>query len=264
MSCDEANCSREPPPPDRIFADVPSTVHALARPLLPLALLLSWTVLAVALAFAPYDRGDWALENILSGLLVLVLCLSRRRFPFSGLSYVLMFVFLALHVVGAHYTYSKVPYDAWCEALFGRTLSSVFGFERNHFDRLVHFLYGFLLSYPMREVFVRVAGVRGFWGYFLPLLMTMASSCLYEIIEWVAAVVVGGDVGAAYLGTQGDEFDSQKDMALASLGAVLSLLVVAAIHKRVARDFQAEWAESLRVKRARPLGEVAIAERKTR
>lgn len=242
---------------------MPSTLHSLARIFDPLGLLLVWTALAVALAFHPFDRGDWALENVLSALLVLVLCLTHRRFPFSRISYALMFVFLVLHLIGAHYTYSEVPYDAWFERAFGITLSSVFGFERNHFDRLVHFLYGFLLSYPMREVFVRVAGVRGFWGYCLPLLMTMATSCLYEIIEWAAALVVGGELGAAYLGTQGDEFDAQKDMALASLGALLSLLVVAAIHRRVAHDFQSEWAESLRVKGKRPLGEVAIAERKT-
>lgn len=220
----------------------------------PLTLLVAWVGLAIFLAFEPYDRQDWALENVLSALLVVALVLTARRFPFSRVSYGLFFAFLVLHVIGAHYTYSLVPYDAWCERLFGRTLSSVFGFERNHFDRLVHFLYGFLLSYPMREVFVRIAGVRGFWGYFLPLLMTMATSCVYELIEWGAAEVFGGPLGEAYLGTQGDVFDAQKDMALASLGAVLSLLIVGRIHARVARDFQAEWAESLRVKHVRPLG----------
>jgi putative membrane protein len=241
---------------------VSSTPHPLARWFHPLTLLVVWIALAILLAFDPLDRADWLLENILSALLVIALCLTHRRFPFSRVSYVLLFVFLVLHVIGAHYTYSLVPYDAWFESVFGRTLSSVFGFERNHFDRLVHFLYGFLLAYPMREVFVRVAGARGFWGYALPLLMTMATSCVYEIIEWLAAITVGGDLGAAYLGTQGDEFDAQKDMALASVGALLALLIVAAIHRRVAKDFQAEWAESLRVKRQRPLGEVAITEQR--
>jgi len=241
---------------------VASKTRSTNKLLHPLTLLGVWLVLAIALAFGPVDRADWALENILSAIFVAVLWLSYKRFPFSRVSYVLMFLFLVLHVVGAHYTYSKVPYDVWFESIFGRTLSSVFGFERNHFDRLVHFLYGLFLAYPMREVFVRIAGVRGFWGYFLPLLMTMATSCLYEMIEWAAAIVVGGDLGAAYLGTQGDEFDSQKDMALATLGTALSLVVVAIMHVRLARDFQAEWAESVRVKRARPLGEVAIGEGK--
>lgn len=228
---------------------------------LPPILLFVWLALAVVLAFGPYDRGDWALENALAVAFVLVLVLTHRRFPFSNVSYSLMFAFLVLHEIGAHYTYSEVPYDAWSEAVFGRTLSSVFGTERNHFDRVVHFLYGFLLSYPMREIFVRIAKAEGFWGYFLPLLMTMATSCLYEILEWIASLLVAPGVGAAYLGTQGDEFDAIKDMALATLGACLSLFVVAKIHRSLARDFQEQWAESLRVKRRKPLGEVAVRER---
>ena len=120
--------------------------------------------------------------------------------------------------MGAHYTYSLVPYDAWVEALTGRTLSSLTGWERNHFDRLVHFSYGLLLAYPAREVFLRVADVRGFWGYYLPLDVVMATSMLYELIEWGAASVFGGDLGVAYLGTQGDPWDAQKDMALATAG----------------------------------------------
>jgi len=227
---------------------------------LPLILLLVWLALAVALAFGPYDRGDWALENALAVAFVLVLVLTHRRFPFSNVSYSLMFAFLVLHEVGAHYTYAKVPYDAWSESIFGRSISSVLGTERNHFDRVVHYLYGFLLSYPMREIFVRIARAIGFWGYCLPLMMTMATSCLYEILEWLATLCVAPELGAAYLGTQGDEFDAIKDMALASLGACVSLVIVAMIHRSLARDFQEQWAESLRVKRRTPLGEVAVRE----
>jgi putative membrane protein len=217
-------------------------------------------VVAALLAIGPNDRGTWVLENALAVALVVMLWITRRVFPFSNVSYTLIFLFLVLHEVGAHFTYSQVPYDAWSEKLFGRSVSDVFGFERNHYDRLVHFLYGFLLAYPMREIFVRVAGAKGFWGYLLPLLMTMASSCLYEIIEWWAALVFGSDVGNAYLGTQGDEFDSQKDMALASLGALLSLAVVFVVHRRLARDFHSEWVASLAIKRRKPLGEQSIAE----
>lgn len=227
---------------------------------LPAILLTVWLLLAALLAVGPNDRGDWALENALAVAFVVLLWCTHRRFPFSNLSYVLMFGFMVLHEVGAHYTYSLVPYDAWSEAVSGHTISAFLGLERNHFDRVVHFLYGFLLAYPMREVFVRIAGAKGFWGYFMPLLMTMGTSCLYEIIEWLAAETVGGDLGAAYLGTQGDEFDAQKDMALASVGTLIAAVIIGLIHRRYARDFQREWAESLRVKRARPLGEVAIAE----
>lgn len=94
---------------------------------------------------------------------------------------------------------------------------------------------------------------EGFWGYFLPLDLTMSSSALYEIIEWAAAVVFGGDLGAAFLGTQGDPWDAQKDMALASLGALIAMCVTAAVNYHYQRDFAREWQESLRVKRRAPL-----------
>jgi len=101
--------------------------------------------------------------------------------------------------------------------------------------------------------------VRGFWGYFLPLDLTMSTSMLYELIEWGAAVNIGGELGQAYLGTQGDIWDAQKDMALASLGALLAMLVTAALNWRYQRDFAREWNESWRVKGAEPLGEDELA-----
>jgi len=222
-------------------------------------LLGAFAVLAGLLAIGPTDRSDWALENALAFAGVAVLVTTRRRFPFSRMSYTLIFVFLCLHEVGAHYTYSLVPYDAWTEALTGRTFSGLLGWERNHYDRLVHFAYGLLLAYPIREVFLRVADVRGFWGYYLPLDVTMATSMLYELIEWGAAEAFGGDLGVAYLGTQGDPWDAQKDMALATAGALLSMALTAAINRRLQRDFAREWADSLRVKHAAPLGEAALA-----
>jgi putative membrane protein len=103
--------------------------------------------------------------------------------------------------------------------------------------------------------------VRGFWGYFLPFDLTMSSSMTYELVEWGAAELLGGDLGMAYLGTQGDVWDAHKDMALASLGGLLAMLVTLAINHRSQRDFAREWAESLRVKRIEPLGEAELARR---
>jgi len=221
-----------------------------------LALLLA---LSTLLAIAPHDRADWALENALLVGGVAVLVATHERLPLSRVSYTLIFLFFCLHAVGAHYTYSLVPYDAWCEALTGRTLSSLTGWNRNHYDRLVHLAYGLLLAYPAREVFMRVADVRGFWGYFLPLDVTMATSMLYELIEWGAASLFGGDLGVAYLGTQGDQWDAQKDMALATVGAIVAMLVTGVINWRYQRDFARAFAESLRVKHREPLGEDALA-----
>lgn len=201
-----------------------------------------------ALAIQPWYFHDWMMENVLLVPTMLVLLWGYRKRLFSRVSFTLIFIFLCLHEVGAHYTYEKVPYNDWWKALTGRTLNEVLGWERNHYDRLVHFLYGLLIAYPVREIFLRVARVRGFWAYFLPLEFTMATSALFELIEWAAAVFVGQELGAAYVGTQGDIWDAQQDMALASLGALIAMLVIAFINGRYQRDFAQEWSQSLDVK----------------
>jgi putative membrane protein len=175
-------------------------------------------------------------------------------------SYTLIFLFLCLHTLGGHYTYSEVPYDRWLQQLTGGfSLDAAMGWQRNHYDRFVHFAYGLLLAYPVRELFLRVAVVRGFWGYFLPLDLTMSTSALYEMIEWGAATLFGGDLGIAYLGTQGDVWDAQKDMLCATAGALIAMTVTALLNVWLQRDFAREWVESLRVKDPRPAGEEAIA-----
>lgn len=217
-----------------------------------------FVVLWVALAIQPRHRKDWALENVLVLAFGVVLAASHRRLRLSTVSYAAIFTFLCLHEVGAHYTYAEVPYDAWFSAVTGKSLNELLDWQRNNFDRVVHFAYGLLLAYPVREVFLRVAAVRGFWGYFLPLDLTMSTSMLFELFEWLAVAMFGGELGVAYLGTQGDVWDAHKDMALASLGALISMGLTAAFNARLRRDFAREWIESLRVKQAEPLGEVEI------
>jgi len=226
------------------------------RYLLVLAVIfaIEWTVLAVS----PNDRADWALENILVVVFVMLIASSYKYFPLSRVSYTLIFLFLLLHEVGAHYTYAEVPYDEWWGERFGYSLDQSLGFERNHFDRLVHFCYGLLLAYPIREVFIRIADVKGFWGYFLPLDLTMSTSMMFELFEWGAAELFAGDLGVAYLGAQGDIWDAHKDMVLASLGALCAMLATAFINIRLQRDFAHEWNESLRIKGQLPLGEDEI------
>lgn len=223
-----------------------------------LSLLGVFLLLAVALGIAPLYRHDWMLENILSVVAVILLLSTSKSFPLSRISYTLIFMFLCLHEIGSHYTYAEVPYDSWWQSVFGYSLNGALGFERNHFDRLVHFLYGLLLAYPVREMFIRVAGMKGFWSYFLPLDLTMSTSMLYELVEWAVAEVFGGELGMAYLGTQGDVWDAHKDMALASLGALLAMGVTAGMNGWLQRDFAREWNESLRVKHNAPLGEDEI------
>lgn len=230
--------------------------HPHRRYLLVLAVIFG--LLWAGLAIAPYDRHDWALENALVLAFALGLTASYRHFTFSRISYTLIFLFLCLHALGAHYTYSEVPYDRWWRSLTGSTFNAQMGWDRNHFDRLVHLCYGLLFAYPLREVFLRVAQARGFWGYFLPLDFTLSTSAMFELFEWAAAAFFGGDLGVAYLGTQGDVWDAHKDMLLAGMGATLAMLITAAINLRLQRDFAREWSESLRIKDPQPLGEDEI------
>lgn len=215
---------------------------------------IEWIILAIA----PYKREVWACENILVLVAVIVLASSYKAFAFSRISYTCIFLIFFIHEIGAHYTYVQVPYDAWGEALFGFSINDLLGLQRNHYDRFVHFSYGFLIAYPMREVFIRIVNVRGFWGYFFPLDITMSTSMIFELFEWLIAVIFAGDIGIAYLGAQGDIWDAQKDMLSASLGATLSISLAALIDFCLKHDFLREWRESLRIKHHIPLGENEI------
>lgn len=187
------------------------------------ALLLCYGLLWIWLAIAPVNRRDWLLENLLAFALVVLLVLTYRRFQFSDVSYGLIACFMTLHAVGAHYTYAEVPFGFW--------LKDLFSLSRNPFDRIVHFAYGALLAYPVREALIRLAGVRGLWSYYLPASLILAQSGLFEIIESVVAAFASPELGGAYLGMQGDVWDAQKDMAAALGGAALAMIVTFAISK---------------------------------
>jgi len=209
---------------------------------------MGWFVLALD----PLHRGDWLLENVLVFVFIFIAFVTRKRFVFSRVSVTLIFIFLSIHAIGSHYTYSEVPLDRFSIFLTGQSYADLTGWTRNHFDRFVHFCYGLLLAYPIREIFLRIANVRGFWGYFLPWDLTLSTSMIYELIEWAAAEIFGGELGMAYLGTQGDVWDAHKDMALAGLGATIAITLIVLINLYVQRDFSREWAESLRVKQREP------------
>jgi putative membrane protein len=193
--------------------------HSVLAKRLGAAFALIW----VALAIAPWYREDWLLENMLVLIAVPLIARYGPSLRLSDTSYVLLFVFFTLHVIGAHYTYSEVPYDQWYEALTGRSFTGDFGAGRNHYDRLVHFLYGLLMARPVMELLDARARPTGIWRWLLPVLFMMSHGALYETIEWLAALLFGGDLGMAYLGTQGDVWDAQKDTALAALGAALGV-----------------------------------------
>jgi putative membrane protein len=179
----------------------------------------------IGLAWEPVDRQTWLLENVLVVLGFLILWRLLRSVPLSPSAILAVLMFLTLHTIGAHFTYSMVPYDnAWI-SLSGESLDHWMNSQRNHYDRLVHFLYGALMLLPIRELLIHHTGTKGFSSWFLSFNLILSTSASYELIEWAAAEIFGGELGAAFLGMQGDEWDSQRDMALAALGAVIVISV---------------------------------------
>jgi len=183
-----------------------------------------YTILWILLAIHPVHLVVWFLENLLVFVAIAVLVSTYHRLQFSNLAYGLFGLFLALHAVGAHYTYAKVPAGFWMQHLLH--------LNRNHFDRVIHFGFGLLLVYPVQELLQRVAGVRVTWLPWLALATIAAMSSFFEILEAIIAQIVRPDLGAAYLGTQGDIWDAQKDMIAAIVGGMLTTLVISAVGRR--------------------------------
>lgn len=178
------------------------------------ALCTCYALIWVIAAIDPVKRSDWLLENLLVFICVPVLVFTYRRLPLSDSSYVLFFLFLVMHAVGAHYTYAEVPLGYW--------LKDWLHLERNHYDRIVHFSFG-VIAYPVQEIFVRITKAGGAWASILPAAIVISFSGFFEILEGIIAVLVNPELGAAYLGLQGDVWDAQKDMGLAMLGAALGV-----------------------------------------
>ena len=177
-----------------------------------------YLIVWLALAISPVNRFDWILENLLVAVFLVVLVSTHRRFRFSDTSYVLMTLFMILHAIGAHYTYAEVPLGDW--------LKDALGLSRNHFDRIVHFAFGLLMAYPLRELLMRSASVRRPWTYVLTFATVLALSGGFEVVESWITQIVSPDSGDAYLGTQGDIWDAQEDMTAAMLGAVGGLTII--------------------------------------
>jgi putative membrane protein len=190
----------------------------------PLALLVLMAVALIVSGIHPYDRTTWILEvaPILIGVPILIA--TYRRFPLTPLLYRLLFLHALILMLGGHYTYARVPFGFWARGLLG--------LARNHYDRLGHFAQGFVPAILAREVLIRRTPLRrGGWLFFLVTCVCLAFSATYEFIEWWSAVI-GGSAADAFLGTQGDVWDTQWDMFLALIGALTAQLTLARVHDR--------------------------------
>ena len=169
------------------------------------------------------DIANWLLENTLTFIFVAFLVISYKKHQFSDLSYLLVCIYLCLHVYGSKHTYAENPFGYW--------LKDAFNMSRNHYDRIVHFSFGFLLAYPMREMFLKWLKYPKWVAWLLPIEITLSISAFYELIEWAVADLFFKAQGDAYLGTQGDVWDAQKDIFLAFCGAIIATTIVSLVKK---------------------------------
>jgi putative membrane protein len=211
----------EPPP-------LRDPVRAVAWGALLLALLLSFR-------HAPFPQ-QMALQHLPTMLALVLLATASHRLPLGRASFLLLVAFTFLHVLGARYIYSYVPYDEWIAKLSGLRLGEAFGFRRNQYDRLVHFAFGLLWVPPVREVLARRFAIRGRLGRYFAVELVLAASALYELFEWGLTMVLSPADAGAYNGEQGDRWDAQKDMACALLGAILTALASRREHARGERS----------------------------
>jgi putative membrane protein len=189
----------------------------------PLLLVLALAVF-VRSGIHPHDRFTWVLEVFPAVIAGIVLVATYRRFRLSSLLYVLIAIHAMILMVGGKYTYAQVPLGVWMEQWFG--------FTRNHYDRIGHFAQGLVPAIAAREVLIRIARYRrNAWLNVVVFAIAAAISALYELLEWAVAELTG-TAAEAFLGTQGDVWDTQKDMAMACVGAVCALLLLRRWHDR--------------------------------
>ena len=186
--------------------------------------LLIFMAVLIWSAIAPYDRLTWWLEVAPALIALVLLAITWQRFPLTTLLYVLILIHSLILMVGGHYTYARVPAFDW--------LRDTFELSRNHYDRVGHLAQGFIPAMVARELLLRLTPLqRDGWLFFLVLCVCLAISAVYELIEWGAAMALGGSA-EEFLALQGDEWDTQKDMALAGIGALAAQLGLARLHDR--------------------------------
>lgn len=192
------------------------------RPILVIMLIVA--VVFVWSAIRPHDYFTWILEVFPAIIGVSVLAATYRNFKFTTVVYVLIGAHAIILMIGGHYTYAEVPLFNW--------IRDEFALNRNHYDRVGHFAQGFVPALIAREVLLRKSPLRrGRWLFFIVVSICLAFSALYELFEWSVSAATGS-AGDAFLGTQGDVFDTQKDMAMALVGAITSLLLLSRLHDR--------------------------------
>ena len=178
----------------------------------------------ICMGIHPKDWKVWAVENSLVVLSVIALVVMYRIYPYSNLSYILIALFLVIHVFAAHYTYQDTPIDEW--------MKHTFHIKRGFYDRVVHFAYGLMIAFPLRETVLYFLKLQFVRNYIVTFMIMVASSGIYELLEAWSALIFNSKLATQFVGLQGDPFDSQKDMTMAMVGVLLAIGIFWIMHAR--------------------------------
>jgi putative membrane protein len=193
-----------------------------------LVLLCLYFIGFTLLAISPHDRADWAMENLFPIAQLTAVIIAYRYFKFTRLAYYMIFFYLFVQSWGGHFTYAEAAPFNW--------LRDHFHLSRNHYDRVAHFMLGFLVAIPVREILMQVIQTSRRWLAFITVSVILAIGAFYELIEWWVAILATPNLGDKFLGTQGDIWDTQWDMFLALVGAILTLAIFSKWHDRDLRS----------------------------
>jgi putative membrane protein len=199
-------------------------------------LLFSVALILVVSCIKPVFPDELFLQHITTLLLLAILIFITVKNNLSNKSFLCIVLMLTIHIIGARWIYSNVPYDDWINSLVGFSVNKYFNFKRNHYDRFAHFMYGILMIIPFSELYSRWFKVSWKQSSHIAFLLVLATSMFYELLEYLVAVVLSPEHADAYNGQQGDIWDAQKDMALALFGASIMTLIRALFPKRNNKD----------------------------
>ena len=189
-------------------------------------LLLFFFVIVIVSCINPIYPREMFMQHSATIVVALFLLYSAIKNTLSNKSFALIVLFMIFHSIGARYIYSYTPYDQWILSITGFSIDTYFGFERNHYDRFIHFLFGFLILIPLQEIFQRNISINHKTSFLLTLMSILSLSMLYEVFEWLLSVFLSPDAAEAYNGQQGDYWDAQKDMALAFVGSLCRMFII--------------------------------------
>ncbi len=198
----------------------------MLKRLIKIGSLILYFLVLILTCIHPIYPDEMYLQHSVTLLVAVFLVFITIKNSLSNKAFLFLVTFMIFHIIGARWIYSYTPYDQWIKSLTGFSINNYFGFHRNQYDRLIHFLFGFIMIIPLREIYSRWFNCPRKFPIYLAFLTILSMSMLYEVFEWSISIFLSPDDAEAYNGQQGDYWDAQKDMALALLGSMVMISIL--------------------------------------